>query len=306
MGHEHSHGHHHHGVRNTGRAFAIGVALNVVFVVAEAAVGLAIGSLALLADAGHNLSDVLGLILAWGADILGRRAPSPRFTYGLRRATIHAALLNAFLLLLAVGAIAWEAVRRLMTPSLPASAEAVIGVAALGVVVNGMTAALFWHGQKEDLNIRGAFLHMAADAGISLGVVVAGVAIKYTGWEWIDPVTSLLIVVVITIGTWSLLWQSARLVFDAVPEGIDPNAVRKFLEEVPGVVAVHDLHIWAMSTTETALTAHLVRDSIPTDEGWLAATIQQLHDRFGIEHSTIQVEGREFAQKCRIAPDHVV
>ena len=298
--HQHDHSH-----ASGEPAFAVGVALNAVFVLIEAGCGLFSGSLALLADAGHNLSDVLGLALAWGAGYLSRRQPTQRRTYGLRRSSIVAALLNALLLLVAVGAIAWEAVNRLLHPQ-PVASTAVIAVAAIGVVINTLTALLFFRGRERDLNVRGAFLHMAADAAVSLGVAVGGVAILYTGWLWVDPALSLVIAVVIAISTWDLLWHALDLSLDAVPRRIDPGAVREYLAGLEGVAEVHDLHIWAMSTTETALTVHLVRPSKQIDDDWLSEICHQLHDRFGIGHSTIQVESGQGARSCRLAPDDVV
>lgn len=306
MGHHHHHDHDHDLLpARAGRAFAIGVSLNLVFVGVEAAAGFYTGSLALLADAGHNLGDVLGLALAWGASLLVTRPPSERFTYGLRRSSIIAASLNAILLLLAVGGIGWESIRRFFDPQ-PASSTAIIVVAAIGIVVNGMTALLFQRDRQHDLNVEGAYLHMLVDAGVSLGVVIAGVAIRYTNWEWIDPLVSLIIAVLITTSTWSLLLRSTRLMLDAVPHAIDPGAVREFLLGLEGVTEVHDLHIWAISTTETALTAHLVRPTASLDDDWLAAVTKTLHDRFGIEHATIQLESGLGANVCRLAPDHVL
>jgi cobalt-zinc-cadmium efflux system protein len=284
----HEHGHT-HAPRHFDRAFGIGIGLNVLFVVAEVIFGVIAGSLALLADAGHNLSDILSLFLAWGAGRLARRAPTKRRTYGMRRTTILASLLNAIILLIAVGAIAWEAVRRFAeTPEV--SGPVVMIVAGIGVLINGVTALLFFGGRKHDLNIKGAFLHMAADAAVSLGVVVAGLIIHLTGAAWIDPVVSLVIVVVIGVGTWGLLRDSFNLALDAVPEHIDPADVRAYLEALPEVSSVHDLHIWAMSTTEVALTAHLVRPEASIDDPFLARVSHELYDRFGIEHVTIQVE----------------
>jgi cobalt-zinc-cadmium efflux system protein len=288
MAHSHSHSHSHGGADH-GREFALGVGLNVVFVIVEAVFGLIAGSLALLADAGHNLSDVLGLLLAWGASILARRKPTIRRTYGLRRSSILAALLNAMLLLVAVGGICWEAIRRLITPE-PPPGSAVIWVAAFGVVINTATALLFMRGREHDLNIRGAYLHMAADAGISLGVVFAGIAMQITQWVWLDPGISLVIVVVILFGTWSLLRESLDLVLDAVPRGINPEMVRAYLSSLPEVQAVHDLHIWALSTTETALTVHLVVSDPLLDDALLMQIRRELHDRFEIEHPTVQIE----------------
>ena len=306
MAHGHACGHA-HGPADYGRAFAIGVALNLGFVAVEAACGLLSGSLALVADAGHNLSDVLGLLLAWGASILVRRRPTLRRTYGLRRSSILAALVNAVFLLVAIGAIAWEAARRFGEPG-PVAGGTVIGVALIGLAVNGATALLFLRGQQHDLNIRGAFLHMAADAGVSLGVALAGVAILLTGWRWLDPAVSLAVVAIIFIGTWGLLRDSVNLALDAVPEGIDTAAVEAYLRGLPAVAGVHDLHIWAMSTTETALTAHLVLPRGRGGDALLARACRELHDRFGIEHSTLQVEHGDpaFPSSCPLAPSSAV
>jgi cobalt-zinc-cadmium efflux system protein len=297
--------HDHDAPANFGRAFAIGVALNLAFVAVEATWGVMGHSLALLADAGHNLSDVLGLLLAWGAGALSRRAPSVRRTYGLRRSSTLAALFNAFLLLVAVGGIAWEAVGRFSHPA-PVAGGTVIWVAAVGIVINAATALLFMSGRKGDLNIRGAFLHMAADAGVSLGVVLAGAAILATGWQWIDPVVSLIIAVVILVGTWGLLCDSVNLALDAVPEGIDVPAVRQYLEGLAQVTEVHDLHIWGMSTTETALTAHLVMPNGKPEDSLYQRAAREMHDRFGIEHVTLQVESGDPAHPCKQAPDERV
>jgi len=297
--------HHDHAAENYDRAFAIGIALNMAFVVVEAAFGLTAGSLALLADAGHNLSDVLGLLLAWGASYLAKRRPTPRRTYGLRRSSILAALFNALLLLMAVGAIAWEAIGRFFHPGAVAGGT-VIAVAAVGVVINTITALLFMSGRQHDLNIRGAFLHMAADAAVSLGVVVAGTIMALTGAVWLDPAISLVIAAVIAVGTWDLLRQSLNLSMDAVPAGINETGVRAFLAGLPGVIEVHDLHIWALSTTETALTVHLVKPAATVDDDWLAGISHELHDRFGIEHATIQVECGQGSKPCKLAPDEVV
>ncbi|HZS09037.1 MAG TPA: cation diffusion facilitator family transporter [Blastocatellia bacterium] len=294
MGHEHRH----HTSANFGRAFAIGVALNLGFVILEAIYGRLSHSLALIADAGHNLSDVLGLVLAWGATVLARRRPTPERTYGFRRSSILAALINAAVLLISVGAIAWEAVGRL---SHPASVEekTVIGVAAIGIAVNAGTALMFMSGRKGDLNIRGAFMHMAADAVIALGVVLTGVAMLATGWLWLDPLVSLVIVALIVYGTWGLLRDSVNLALDAVPEGIDANGVREYLAGLPACVEVHDLHIWGMSTTEAALTAHIVMAQAVCDDELLARTANELHEKFGIEHTTLQVESGDPAYPCQ-------
>lgn len=304
-----AHSHHDHPAvaadTRLGRRFALGVGLNLGFVVIEATWGIFANSLALLADAGHNLSDVLGLVLAWAATILARRQPSERRTYGLRKSTIMASLANAVLLLVVSGALAWEAVRRFAEPQ-PVSETEVMMVAALGVVINGATALLFLAGRKRDLNIQGAFLHMAADAGISLGVVLSALAIMVTGWLWLDPATSLVIVAVIAVGTWGLLRNSLDLALDAVPAGIDADAVASYLAGLPGVTAVHDLHIWAMSTTEAALTAHLVRPGAGPDDAWLTDVTDTLRIRFAIPHATLQIENGDGPEACRLAPAHVV
>ena len=294
MSHPHNHT---HSPSDYNRAFAIGVALNVIYIVVEATYGFLAGSLALLADAGHNLSDVLGLLLAWGANYLVQRKPTERHTYGWRKSTILAALTNAIILLVAMGAIAWEAVRRFSDPS-PVAGKTVIIVAAIGVVINTATALLFLSGRKTDLNIRGAFLHMAADAGVSAGVVLAGVVILTTGWPWIDPVVSLTITAIILVGTWGLLRDSFNLALDAVPAGIDPEAVKTYLSDLPGVTGVHDLHIWAMSTSETALTVHLLKPDARDDDALIEQASRELHDRFGIEHITIQWERRPELDHC--------
>ncbi len=271
------------------RAFAVGIAINVAFVAVEAIVGWQIDSLALLADAGHNLSDVAGLLLAWGAVFVGRLTPDHRHTYGWRRASILAALANSILLLVAMGALAWEAIGRLGEPR-PAQGVAIIAVAGVGVAVNGVTAALFRSGRSADLNIRGAFLHMVADALVSLGVVAAGLLYLWTGWSWLDPVASLAIALVIVVGSLRLLLQSVHLMFDGVPEGVDLQAVRAFLASQPGVDDVHHVHIWAMSTSEVALTAHLVMRAGHPGDGFLISVNKRLHDRFRIDHPTLQIE----------------
>jgi cobalt-zinc-cadmium efflux system protein len=303
--HSHDHAHHHHGhaPADMGRAFAIGVALNFAFVLAEAGAGLWSGSLALLADAGHNLSDVLALLLAWGAAALAKRAPTTRRTYGLRKGTILASLTNAVLLLVAVGVIVSEAVRRLGEPA-PVATGMVMLTAGLGVVINTATALLFLRGQ-DDLNVRGAFLHMAADAAVSVAVVAGGALIAVTGLAWIDPALSLGIAAVIVFGTWGLFRESVDMALDAAPKGVDVGEVRDWLSSQPGVVEVHDLHIWAMSTTETALTAHLIRPGNPDGDAFLHAACEGLARRFHIGHATLQVE-TDAAHACRLAPAEVV
>jgi cobalt-zinc-cadmium efflux system protein len=281
-----------HQISNYNRAFAIGVVLNVIFVAIEAGYGVASGSLALIADAGHNLSDVLSLLLAWGAGLLAAKAATEKRTYGFRKVTIIASLASAILLLVALGGITWEAIGRFFNPK-PVDGMTVIAVAAIGVVINTITALLFVSGQKHDLNIRGAFLHMAADAGVSLGVVVAGIVIMATGWLVIDPLISLLIVAVILVGTWSLLRNSLNLAIDAVPEGIDMDGIKRYLTGLENVCQIHDLHVWPMSTTEVALSVHLIIGDDSLNDDFLSKLQQQLHDRFGIEHSTIQVERQD-------------
>lgn len=285
---EHSHGHS-HAPADFGWRFMVGVALNLAFVVVEAVFGFAVNSLALVADAGHNLSDVLGLALAWGAVALSRRAPSSRRTYGMRRSSILAALFNALFLLFAIGAIAWEAIQRFWRPE-PVSGWTVVIVALVGIAVNGVTTMLFAGGQKEDLNVRAAFLHMAADTAVSAGVVLGGLLILYTQWAWIDPALSLTIAVIIFWGTWGLLRESVDLSLDAVPTSIDPKKVKAFLESWAEVTEVHDLHIWPLSTTEPALTAHLVMPSHDCNDEEILRISQALTTEFGISHSTLQIE----------------
>ena len=288
-GHDHSHAHGHAPPRGFDSAFAIGVLLNSAFVLIEAGFGLWSGSMALVADAGHNLSDVLGLLIAWGAAYASGLPANERYTYGYKSSSILAALANAGLLLVALGAILFETIDRLFdTP--PVEGTTMIAVAAVGIVINGATALMFMRGRKHDINIRGAFLHMAADALVSVGVVAAGVAILLTGERWIDPVTSLVIVAIIGWGTWGLLKDSVKMGLHAVPDAIDESEVRTYLGGLPGVAAVHDLHIWPMSTTETALTAHLVMpDGYPGDV-ILREIAHELEHRFHIGHATVQVE----------------
>jgi cobalt-zinc-cadmium efflux system protein len=306
--HAHHRGHAHpHGVAggDHSRRLRIALAITVAVLVAELVGGILANSLALLADAGHNLSDVLGLLLAWGAAALVKRRPTTRHTYGLKRSSILASLANAILLLVAVGMIVWEAVHRLGQPQ-PVAETTVLWVAAVGIVINTVTALMFVRGGKSDINIRGAFLHMAADAAVSLGVVIAALAVMATGWLWLDPAVSIAIAIVITLGTWSLLRSSLNLALDAVPETIDRPAIEVYLAALPGVTEVHDLHIWAMSTTEVALTAHLVRPNCPVDDGLLGRSARELADRFGVAHSTIQIESGDPDHPCRLAPAEVV
>ncbi|MEQ5789020.1 cation transporter [Erythrobacter sp. NFXS35] len=290
--HHHAHSHaHHHVPADFGRAFAIGITLNLAFVVVEAGAGFVYGSMALVADAGHNLSDVLALALAWIAAIAARRPPSGRFTYGYKSSTILAALANALLLAIAIGAILFETVHRLMEPREP-EGMAMIVVAGIGIAINALTAMLFVRGQ-QDLNIRGAYLHMVADALVSLGVVLAGVAILLTGLAWIDAAVSLVIVAVIAWSTWGLARDSVAMGMLAAPAGIDLGDVRRHLAGLDGVAAVHDLHVWPMSTTETALTAHLVMPERPASDGFLQDVAAALRERFGVDHATLQIESGE-------------
>jgi cobalt-zinc-cadmium efflux system protein len=288
-GHDHGAGGHHHAPKDFGRAFLIGITLNTVFVVFEAIMGFVYGSLALVSDAGHNLGDVLGLVLAWGAAVLARRAAKGRYTYGLKRGTILAALANAILLLVAVGALGLEAIDRLREPQHVAGGV-MAWVSALGILVNGGTALLFMSGSKGDLNVRGAFLHMAADAGVSLGVTIAGLLILYTGWTWIDPVVGLAVLVAILVGTWGLFTESLGLALDAAPAGMDPEKVRAEIAGIAGVEDVHHVHVWALSTTETALTAHVVKSGPGLDDALLATIREELAEHFSITHVTIQLE----------------
>jgi len=305
-GHDHGHSHNHsHAPKNFDRAFAIGIALNGGFVAVEVVFGLLSNSLALLADAGHNLSDVLGLLLAWGASVLVRKLPTQRHTYGLRRSSVLVALINAVVLLVAVGAIAWEAILRFSHPE-SVSSGTVILVASVGILINGFTAWLFMSGKEKDVNIRGAYLHMAADAAISLGVVVAAMAMQFTGWLWLDPAVSLAIAVAIGAGTWSLLRESLNLALDAVPASIQPAKVEAYLAGLPGVKAVHDLHIWAMSTTEIALTVHLVKPDAVIDDALLVQINNKLREQFDIHHTTVQFELGDASHPCKQAPAEAV
>ncbi|MGA8401339.1 MAG: cation diffusion facilitator family transporter [Stellaceae bacterium] len=305
MSHDHHAHAHHREAMDFGRAFAIGIALNLAYVAAEAGYGVAAGSLALLADAGHNLGDVLGLGLSWGAALLGRRGPSGRFTYGFGSTSILAALANALILMVVTGGIAWEAIWRL-GHSVAVSGGPIAVVAAIGIAVNGATALLFVGGRRHDLNLRSAFLHMAADALIALGVVVAGIAIALTGWLWLDPTVGLVVSATIVYGTWDLMRQATQLALDAVPQSVDAEAVRAHLLAVPGVTAIHDLHIWGMSTTETALTCHLVMPQGHPGDDALAHIVHELEQQFRIHHSTLQIELGDSAEACALTPEHVV
>lgn len=315
--HHHGHGHAEHRAHGSalghgdprepasfGRAFAIGIVLNIAFVVIEAGYGFVSNSMALLADAGHNLSDVLGLVIAWAAAVLSKRQPTVRFTYGLRGSSILAALFNAMFLLVAVGAIAWEAIGRFAAPE-PVAGTTVIVVAGIGILINTATALMFFHGRKQDLNVRGAYLHMAADAAVSGGVVLAGFAILQTGWLWIDPAISLAIAGIIVWSTWGLLKDSLAMSLGAVPASIEPGTVRGYLQGLPGVARIHDLHIWPIGTTEVALTCHLVMPAGSPGDGFFVATSTELAKRFGIGHATLQIETSE-EPACVLAPDDVV
>ncbi|HET9812763.1 MAG TPA: cation diffusion facilitator family transporter [Sphingomicrobium sp.] len=288
-GHPHDHSHDHAYAERLSRAFALGIALNVAIVVVEAVFGLLADSMALLADAGHNLSDVLSLVIGWGGATMARRSPSPRFTYGLKKASILSALVNALFLLVAVGAIAAEAIRRLFHPA-PAEARTMIWVAALAIVVNLLTALLFARGRTSDINVRAAFQHMAADAAVSAAVVFAGFVILWTGQQWVDPVMSLAVAVVILWGSIGLMKESVGMSLMGVPSGIDVDVVEAELALLPGVETVHDLHVWPLSTTETALTAHLVAPAVESTDDLLNAARAMLHGRFAIEHCTLQIE----------------
>ena len=300
-GHGHAGHAHDHAPASFDRAFAIGITVNILFVAIEAFYGWKVNSLALLADAGHNLGDVAGLVMAWGGALAGKLRPDARYTYGWKRASILAAFFNALLLLVAMGSLAWEAVGRLRAPE-PMHGYTVMVVAAIGIVVNLGTALLFMRGRHDDMNIRGAYLHMASDALVSAGVVVVGALALWTGWAWLDPVASLVIAAVIVIGTWGLFRQSLRLMFDGVPEHIDPIAVRKALEGLPGVARVHDLHVWATGTTDVALTAHLVMPAGHPDDPFFETATTQLRERFKIGHVTLQVVREPFMTLCEVAP----
>ncbi len=301
---DHNHDGHPHGPWDFGSIFALATALNVGLVAIEAIYGIAAHSVALLADAGHNLGDALGLLIAWGAHVLAKLGPTARYTYGFRSASILAALLNGAILLVATGGIAWEAIQRFFEPADVAGATVMV-VAAAAIALNGLSAWLLMSGQRRDLNIRAAFLHMLSDAAVSIGVVVAGGLIVLTGWNWLDPTVSIAISVVIVCGTWRLLREAVDQSLSAVPADIEPEAVAKYLRQLPGVIAIHDLHVWAMSTTETALTCHLVMPSGHPGDEFLLDAYHQLHDRFSIAHPTLQIELGN-AGVCTVEPEHVV
>lgn len=306
MAHQHNHcehthggGHHHGDPHNHGRAFVIAIALNTAFVTIEFAYGFMANSTALMADAGHNLSDVLGMLLAWGAMMLARQEPSERYTYGLRSSSILAALANAMLLMAACGAITWEAVLRFSQPPVVAGLT-VTCVAGIGIAINGLSAWLFIKGSKGDLNIRATYLHMMADTAVSLGVVAAGVMMMFVGWYWLDPLISLVIVAVIVAGTWRLLRESVQLALNGIPAHIDASAVADYLRQCPGVADIHDLHIWGMSTTESALTVHLVMPEGYPGDAFMDDITQTLKERFSVQHSTLQLEQGTTAHACVI------
>ena len=293
MSHSHSHT---HKVKHN-KAFGFGVTLNLIYIGIEFGFGLATNSMALIADAGHNLSDVFGLLLAWGAAYLASKTPSENRTYGFRKSTILASLTNAIILMIAVGAIAVESVKRFFEPDVVDS-NTIIIVAAIGVVINAITAFLFFADRDKDLNIKGAFLHMAADAGVSLGVVAGAIVIGVTNWYWIDPIISIIIIIVITFGTWDLLKESLNLSLDAVPKKISIDSVKEYLNSLPDVSDVHDLHIWAMSTTEIALTAHLVKPNSHYEDEFIEKVHRELLEKFEINHATIQIEKSDNCEDC--------
>lgn len=304
--HSHNHHHHEHYVpKNYNRAFGVGIGLNFTFVVVEAFYGYLSNSLALMADAGHNLSDVAGLVLAWGAFWLASKKPSSQYTFGLRKSSILSALFNSIILLVAVGIILWEAVHRLMNPS-AINSKIVIIVAMIGIVINASTALLFFKDKNDDINVKGAYLHMVADALISFGVVLSTIIISYTAWNWLDPVISILISFVIIYGTWDIFKESIYLSLDAVPTSIDPISVRKYLETIHNVQDVHDLHIWSMSTTENALSVHLTMKDKILDNQNLVKITKDLKDQFRIHHPTIQFESLDENFHCAFKPEDVI
>lgn len=296
---------HNHKIGNYNHAFAIGVMLNLLFVAVEITAGFFADSLALIADAGHNMSDVVSLLLAWGASVLATKAATEKRTYGFRKATVMASLASSILLLVALGSIVWEAIGRFVHPE-PVEGFTVIVVAAIGVAVNGITALLFVKGQAHDLNVRGAFLHMAADAGVSLGVVVAGFLMLLKGWLWVDPMVTLVIVAVIFVGTWNLLRDSVNYAMDAVPKNMDIVSIKQYLMHLDKVSCIHDLHVWPMSTSEVALTVHIVVDDTQVDNKFLSEIQEHLHDHFDIEHATIQIETSTMTNQCMLDKHHCV
>jgi cobalt-zinc-cadmium efflux system protein len=303
---EHRHHHDDHApVATRGRAFAIGIALNLAFVTVEVIYGILSHSVALLADAGHNFGDVLGLGLSWGATALATLKPSSRRTFGFRRTTIVASVANALILLFVTGGLTWESLRRLVSPE-PAQGKTMIVVALIGAAINAASALLFMADSKSDLNLRSAFLHLASDAVLSLGVAITGAAILFTGWLWLDPAVSIALALTILAGTWSLMRKSMNLMLDGVPEGVDPEEVRGYLATLPDVIEVHDLHIWAMSTTETALTAHVVMPGTPRTPTFLADVCRDLHEKFDIDHATVQIDPHEAPAPCALASDEIV
>lgn len=296
----HGHGHS-HAKPGAGRAFIVGISLNLAFVVVEATFGILSHSMALLADAGHNLSDVLGLALSWAAMLLARRKPSPRRTYGMRGTTILASLANALVLLFVIGGVAWESARRFMSPE-PIASKTVIAVALVGVLINASSAMLFLRDKESDLNVKSAYLHLASDAALSFGVAVAGVVILFTGWSWLDPAVSIALAIVILVGTWSLFKSSFHLALQGVPDHVDIDKVRSYLTALPRVTEVHDLHVWAISTTEVGLTAHLVVPHAGCEPTFLRDVSKHLHETFAIEHVTIQLDPPE-QDPCALAAD---
>ncbi len=296
---------HNHKIGNYNHAFAIGVMLNLLFVAVEITAGFFADSLALIADAGHNMSDVVSLLLAWGASVLATKAATEKRTYGFRKATVMASLASSILLLVALGSIVWEAIGRFVHPE-PVEGFTVIVVAAIGVAVNGITALLFVKGQAHDLNVHGAFLHMAADAGVSLGVVVAGFLMLLKGWLWVDPMVTLVIVAVIFVGTWNLLRDSVNYAMDAVPKNMDIASIKQYLMHLDKVSCIHDLHVWPMSTSEVALTVHIVVDDTQVDNKFLSEIQEHLHDHFDIEHATIQIETSTMTNQCMLDKHHCV
>ncbi len=294
-------GHHHHSGDNYNKAFAFGITLNLIYIVVEFIYGLLVNSLALIADAGHNLSDVLGLVLAWVASYLVRKSPTQKYTYGLKKSSILAAFLNALILLVAIGAIIWEAIGRFAKPEI-IEGQTIMIVAGIGVIINAVTALLFFSGRKHDLNIKGAFLHMAADAAISFGVVIVGLLLTITNYYWLDPVVSIVIGIIIFFGTWDLLKDSLSLALDAIPKNVDRLAVENYLLSLPEVESIHDLHIWAMSTTENSLTVHITVNDLSVNDDLIKKISKKLEEDFNISHVTIQME-KSYTDECKQKSD---